>query len=158
MSFYRALLLAGLMGWASLPALPSESKAPEAKPSGKAQTQTAPSKQPAVPIHPLLGQTSFVVDPRELVGSGPLAEQVGPITVTLNYYQDLPGLDLNKLSPERRKRVIERANREPCTCGCRGDTVARCLVNDPNCKFVKSLAEQIYQEERIRPLTPPSKP
>lgn len=129
------------------------------KPQSPPQTQTAPATQPGKPIHPLLGRTSFVVDPKEMEGGGDLADKVGPITVSLNYYyDDLPGLDLDKLSPERRKRVLERANNELCTCGCRGDTVARCLVKDPSCQLVKSLAKQIYEEERVRPQKTSPKP
>lgn len=122
-----------------------------ADPEPPKKAQTAPATQPAVPIHPILTQTSFVVDPGQVSGNNDLSKRLGPITVTLNYYDQLPGLDLDKLSPERRKRVIERANKESCTCGCRGDTVARCLVNDPACKLVKALARQIYEEERLRP-------
>lgn len=126
-------------------------RAADPEPTKKPQAQTAPATQPAVPIHPILTQTSFVVDPSQVSGNNDLAKRLGLITVSLNYYEQLPGLDLDKLSPERRKRVIERANKENCTCGCRGDTVARCLVNDPACKLVKALARQIYEEERLRP-------
>lgn len=152
-------LLLGLSVTIALPAEDDSKSKTDAKAEPSSQTQTAPATKTAVPIHPLLGQTSFVVDPKEMGGNSSLADQVGPITVSLNYhYDDLPGLDLEKLSPERRKRVIERANREICTCGCRGDTVARCLVKDPNCQLVKSLAKQIYEEERVRPLASPPKP
>lgn len=152
-------LLLGLLVTVTLAAEPSSKSTTDSKAERSSQTQTAPASKSAVPVHPLLGQTSFVVDPKEMDGNSALADQVGPITVSLNYfYDDLPGLDLEKLSPERRKRVIERTNREICTCGCRGDTVARCLVKDPNCQLVKSLAKQIYEEERVRPLTSPPRP
>lgn len=156
---YAVVLLLGLSVTLSLAAEPTAESGTDSKAEPSSQSQTPPATKPAVPVHPLLGQTTFVVDPKEMGGKSALADQVGPITVSLNYhYDDLPGLDLKKLSPERRKRVIERANREICTCGCRGDTVARCLVKDPNCQLVKSLAKQIYEEERVRPLTSPSKP
>jgi len=152
---YTLALLFGLTVIAALAGGPE----PKPKPQTRPQSQTAPATQPTAPIHPLLGRSSFVVDPKEIKGSAGLADKVGPITVSLNYYYDeLPGLDLDKLSPERRKRVLERANTELCTCGCRGDTVARCLVKDPDCQLVKSLAKAIYEEERVRPLTTSPKP
>lgn len=141
-------LLAGVI-WACGLALAAEAEAPP-----KPQTRPTPATQPSVAVHPIRTQTTFVIDPSQLSGSGELGKQLGPITVTLNYYDHLPGFDLEKLSPQRRQRVLDRANKELCTCGCKGDTVARCLVNDPNCKVVKSLAAQIVEEERLRPEAP----
>ncbi len=143
--------LAGVIWGLSL-ALAAEPEAPK-KPATPPQTRpAAPATQP-VQVHPLLKQTTFTVDPAQVSGDSDLAKKLGPITVTINYYDKLPGIDLDKLSPQRRQRVLERANKEACTCGCKGDTVARCLVNDPACKLVKSLAAQIYEEERLRPET-----
>jgi hypothetical protein len=128
---------------------------PATEPEKKPAPQTAPASpqgdKPAA-VHPIRTQTTFVVDPSQVRGADP-GKGYGPITVTLNYFDKLPGIDLDKLSPQRRQRVLERANKELCTCGCKGDTVARCLVNDPSCKLVKSLAQQIYEEERVRPET-----
>ena len=147
------LFLAGIL-WISGAALAEAETPPKPQPAKPpaAQPQSAPAAAPKqVPVHPIRTQTSFVVDPSQIQGSGALGEKIGPITVTLNYFDKLPGIDLDKLSPQRRQRVLERANKEPCTCGCKGDTVARCLVNDPACKLVKTLAQQIYEEERLRP-------
>lgn len=153
-------VLAGVI-WVSasgLAAGPEAPKKPQTQPAAAAKPAAegagAPATQPSVPVHPIRTQTTFVVDPSQITTSGDLAGKVGPITVTLNYFDRLPGLDLDKLSPQRRQRVLDRANKEACSCGCKGDTIARCLVNDPSCKLVKSLAAQIYEEERLRPEVP----
>jgi hypothetical protein len=133
---------------------------PDPKPSPKPAPQTAPAGPAAdkpTPIHPIRTQTTFVVDPSQVRGAEP-GKGYGPITVTLNYFDKLPGIDLDKLSPQRRQRVLDRANKETCTCGCKGDTVARCLVNDPSCPLAKVLAQQIYEEERVRPEVPSPRP
>jgi hypothetical protein len=152
-----AFWLAGVAAAADAEAPPKPKPAPPpqsapAVPSNAADPVkgSAPGRKP-IPVHPIRTQTTFVVDPSEIQGAGELGPRVGPITVTLNYFDHLPGIELDKLSPQRRQRVLERANKEPCTCGCKGDTVARCLVNDPACKLVKALAQQIYEEERLRP-------
>ena len=143
--------LAGVIWGLSL-ALAAEPEAPKKAATPPQTRPSAPATQP-VQVHPLLKQTTFTVDPAQVSGDSDLAKRLGPITVTINFYDKLPGFDLDKLSPQRRQRVLERANKEACTCGCKGDTVARCLVNDPACKLVKSLAAQIYEEERLRPET-----
>jgi hypothetical protein len=33
-----------------------------------------------------------------------------------------------------------------CTCGCKTDTLAKCLVNDPKCPIVKGLVQTVYDE------------
>jgi len=155
MSRYLIPLLAGVI-WVAGLALAADPEPPKPKPPaapaapGAPAAPAAPATQPTV--HPIRTQTSFVVEPKDIKTTGGVTP-LGPITVTLNYFDKLPGLDLDKLSPKRRQAVLDRANKEACTCGCKGDTVARCLVNDPNCKLVKSLAAQIYEEEKLRPET-----
>ncbi len=70
----------------------------------------------------------------------------GGVTVMENYYLDLPGFDLSTLTPTQKDKFLERVNKEPCTCGCKNDTIARCLVNDPKCPVVRGLAEKIFSE------------
>jgi hypothetical protein len=132
---------------------------PAPEPAQKPAPQTAPARPEPdrTPVHPIRTQTTFVVDPSQVRGAEG-GKGFGPITVTLNYFDRLPGIDLDKLSPQRRQRVLDRANKEACTCGCKGDTVARCLVNDPSCKLVKTLAQQIFEEERLRPEAPAPRP
>jgi thiol-disulfide isomerase/thioredoxin len=57
----------------------------------------------------------------------------------------IPGVDLAKLSPERRTQALQRLNSEPCTCGCE-NTVAKCRVDDPKCATSLPLAQRIVQE------------
>ncbi len=46
---------------------------------------------------------------------------------------EFPGLEAAaQLGPERKKRVVEQANRERCSCRC-GYTVASCLKLDSRC-------------------------
>jgi len=56
----------------------------------------------------------------------------------------IPGVDLAKLSVERRTEALQKLNSQPCTCGC-DLTVARCRVDDPNCGVSLPLARQIVQ-------------
>ena len=57
----------------------------------------------------------------------------------------IPGVDLAKLSVERRTEALQKLNSQPCTCGC-DLTVARCRVDDPNCSVSLPLARRIVQE------------
>ncbi len=69
---------------------------------------------------------------------------------------DLPGrgsylkLDFTNLSPEQLNRVIHRLRTEDCTCGCEGDLIDQCLVNDPSCATAVTLAKQIIREEKMK--------
>ena len=58
---------------------------------------------------------------------------------------DIPGVDLSRLSPEKRVEILLRLNAEPCTCGC-GLTVAKCRVDDPSCDVSLPLARTIAGE------------
>jgi thiol-disulfide isomerase/thioredoxin len=55
---------------------------------------------------------------------------------------DIPGIDLKKLSKERRIAAIQKLNDEGCTCGC-NLTVARCRVDDPSCPVSLPRAKEI---------------
>jgi hypothetical protein len=58
----------------------------------------------------------------------------------------IPGIDLTKMSKERRIAAIQKLNEEGCTCGC-NLTVARCRVDDPQCPVslprARALVDQI---------------
>jgi thiol-disulfide isomerase/thioredoxin len=58
---------------------------------------------------------------------------------------NIPGVDLSKLSTERRTELLQKLNSQPCTCGC-DLTVARCRVDDPNCGVSLPLAKKIVAE------------
>ena len=57
----------------------------------------------------------------------------------------IPGVDLAKLTPEQRAKVLESLNTEHCSCGC-GLTVAQCRVDDPTCDVSLPLAQQLVEK------------
>ncbi|MGE3509246.1 MAG: TlpA disulfide reductase family protein [Vicinamibacterales bacterium] len=59
--------------------------------------------------------------------------------------KEIPGVDLDRLSPDVRAATLQRLNAEPCTCGC-GLTVAKCRVDDPNCGVSLPRAREIAAE------------
>jgi len=51
-----------------------------------------------------------------------------------NQWRDeVPGVDLDRLSPQRREIFIRIANTRRCTCGC-GYTLAACRTYDTSCE------------------------
>jgi thiol-disulfide isomerase/thioredoxin len=62
----------------------------------------------------------------------------------------IPGVDLSKLSPERRTQALQKLNSEPCTCGC-DNTVAKCRIDDPKCATSLPLAQRIVAEIADQP-------
>ena len=54
--------------------------------------------------------------------------------------KSVPGVNLEKVSSERRPDVLRALNKESCTCGC-GLTVAKCRVDDPSCPVSLPLAQ-----------------
>ena len=112
---------------------PVPEPAPPTKASGKLQSgQTAGGQETRTPE----------------VGGAPVATGTGPITlVRPGFYGKLPGYeDLDKIDPLKKTEFLETINREFCTCGCKNETVAFCLVNDPACPVVKSRARKIYDD------------
>lgn len=64
------------------------------------------------------------------------------------FRDDFPGLDKTaKLSPEKRKQVIEQANKEFCPCKC-GYTLAGCLKDDRNCPIRAQNLDRIRELAR----------
>ena len=59
--------------------------------------------------------------------------------------KEIPGIDLTKLTPEKRVATLQRLNEEACTCGC-GLTVARCRIEDPSCGVSLPVARRIAAE------------
>lgn len=56
--------------------------------------------------------------------------------------REIPGVQLAKLSVDRRVEALQKLNSEPCTCGC-GLTVAKCRVDDPQCSVSLPAARKI---------------
>ncbi len=58
---------------------------------------------------------------------------------------EVPGVDLDALSPEKRVETLLRLNEEACTCGCEL-TVAKCRIDDPTCGISLPIAQRIAAE------------
>jgi thiol-disulfide isomerase/thioredoxin len=61
------------------------------------------------------------------------------------YATDIPGLELEKLTPTQREAVLKRLNTEDCTCGCEL-TLAQCRINDPSCDVSLPAAKKVVDE------------
>ena len=59
--------------------------------------------------------------------------------------KDVPGVDLSRLSPERRVEVLQALNAQKFTCGC-DLSVAKCRIDDPSCEFSLPLARAIAEK------------
>ena len=58
---------------------------------------------------------------------------------------DIPGVDLSKLTPQKKTTALKRLNEETCTCGCKL-TVAQCRINDTECGISPKIAQKIVEE------------
>jgi thiol-disulfide isomerase/thioredoxin len=120
---------------------------------------------PALPTTFLINKEGRVVQKHEGLFSPALYETevralMGlPVDATITTFEDtgqiflknaerateLPGVDLSKLTPERKKVALKRMNTQICDCGCRL-TIAQCRINDTSCPVSKILAEKIVKE------------
>lgn len=76
----------------------------------------------------------------------PSSSNTAPIEAVANFFAELPGFDLAPLGEKGKAKFLHRVNSEMCTCGCKNDTLAFCLVNDPKCPQVKGLVQAVYDE------------
>jgi thiol-disulfide isomerase/thioredoxin len=58
---------------------------------------------------------------------------------------EIPGLDLARLTPEKKEMALKRLNEDSCSCGC-GLTLAQCRINDPTCDVSLPLAKVVVEE------------
>lgn len=93
----------------------------------------------------------------ETTEEGQPAEEGGGLNleVRAKYYSILPGYDLSGLSDKERHAFLETINTEMCPCGCQGETLGYCLVNDPGCMVVKARVKKIYKDITGQDPTPP---
>jgi hypothetical protein len=61
------------------------------------------------------------------------------------FFSEFPGFDLGHLSQEQRDWVLRRARSVSCTCGCRGETVGRCVVLDPTCQTARQMLQEMIE-------------
>jgi len=115
-----------------------------------ADSATPPAQDRANPAPPATNPTEPEhYDPASAAGAVkgvPAATNTAPIEAVANYYAELPGFDLQPLGEHGREKFLHRVNSELCTCGCKNDTLAWCLVNDPKCPTVKGLVQAVYDE------------
>ena len=57
----------------------------------------------------------------------------------------IPGIDLSKLPPDKKAEALKELNAEHCTCGC-GLTVAQCRLDDPSCGVSLPLAQKLVEK------------
>ena len=111
-------------------------------PSAKSETPSASAETTPTPDTPetTAARTYQTVhDPKAVYGKADLP-------VLGSYLK----LDFTDLSANQLNRVIHRMKSESCTCGCNGEPIDQCLVNDPNCQTAVTLANQIIREEKTK--------
>jgi thiol-disulfide isomerase/thioredoxin len=83
-------------------------------------------------------------------------EDIGQVfLVNASRAQELPGVDVSKLSPEQRKTALRRFNEQTCSCGCQL-TLAQCRINDSACSVSKKETATVVREI-LHPTPPPQK-
>ena len=136
------------------PAPPAaETKPPaETKPKAKTPAKTkAPAASTATTTPPAMNTTEQAA--ATLRTQGQVVSQSGDmkIGVEANTFSEFPGFDLSKLPAAAREKVVKRSNTTYCTCGCKGDTVARCVVTDPTCGVARNMLQEIINRESAVP-------
>ena len=117
--------------------------APAASPGGQAQEAAKAEPTPEIaPDAPELRPENAAGAVRGV----PAPTNTMPIVAVANYFTELPGIDVAGLKHGQREKFLQRVNSETCSCGCKNDTLARCYVNDPGCRLVKSLVQKVYDE------------
>jgi len=66
-------------------------------------------------------------------------------SASAEWYDSIPGLELQLLAPVVRAEALQRINRERCTCSCKL-SLARCRHTDPTCKMSLPLCRSIVAE------------
>jgi len=144
------LMTAALLGCSGGGAANKQEDAKAAAETPPAQDHANPSEAPAPPgeSQPAEGADAQY-DPATAAGAVkgvPAATNTAPIEAVANYFAELPGFDLAPLGEKGRSKFLHRVNSELCTCGCKNDTLAFCLVNDPKCPQVKGQVQAVYDE------------
>lgn len=99
----------------------------------------------------LWDQAYFELEIRALLGLPVEAkietfEDIGQIfLVNASRAQELPGVDVSRLSAEQKKVALRRFNEQACSCGCQL-TLAQCRINDSACAVSKKETAAIVQE------------
>ncbi|HEY3132712.1 MAG TPA: hypothetical protein VGL91_24895 [Acidobacteriota bacterium] len=75
-----------------------------------------------------------------------VGQQAGSRNVSQGPFENLPGFPLTELNAAQKTKFLARVNSEYCNCGCKGDTIARCLVKDPACRIAPAMATRVLAE------------
>ncbi|MBI3940092.1 MAG: SEC-C domain-containing protein [Acidobacteria bacterium] len=89
--------------------------------------------------------------PLPALPSTPLASTPGALAAPQSRFEDLPGISLASLNASQKKKFLDRVNSENCSCGCKGDTIARCVVQDPQCQIAPAMANRVMAEVQAAP-------
>jgi thiol-disulfide isomerase/thioredoxin len=73
-----------------------------------------------------------------------------------NRANELPGVDLSKLTPEQKTVALHKFNAETCTCGC-AYTLAQCRIYDRGCKISQAATAKIIAAVTAGPSGAPAK-
>jgi hypothetical protein len=132
----------------SPPGTPAAGQTPPAKTPAKTPAAKTKAKGPVNKEGKEIGLNTAEQAAATLRSQGEVVSQTGSLhlAVESNVYADFPGFDLTKLPADRKQAVIERANKTYCTCGCKGDTVARCVVNDASCQAARRMLQAMIDQ------------
>lgn len=140
-----ALLAVGGLSLAS----PQEKKEPEqeqqAESPESSKAETGKEEGGTTPEEKKLDTTPASAAARMLREKGQIVSQSGDLKIDVqsNLFTEFPGFELGHLTATQRDELVKLANRVYCTCGCRGDTVARCVVNDPSCVTARTMLQSM---------------
>jgi thiol-disulfide isomerase/thioredoxin len=59
--------------------------------------------------------------------------------------RDVPGVNMSRIPADQRSRVLLALNENNCSCGC-GLSVAKCRIDDPECKVSQPQAQAIVDK------------
>jgi hypothetical protein len=88
----------------------------------------------------------------DVIGEAPVETAVDSAAYKSRWLDDVRGLDLASLSPDRRAVFLVHANAQRCTCGC-GYTLAGCRASDMSCEVSGPRLEALLDSVRSGRLT-----
>lgn len=140
-SMLLAAVLGGLLAFA--PVTAQDEKKKDDSPAGESQEGNTPGEEL---------DTAKLVPASETAESlrqkGTIVSQTGDLDIAVdnNFYDEFPAFDMDGLTEGQRDWLLKRANAVFCTCGCRGDTVARCVATDPTCETAREMLGKMLKQ------------
>ena len=142
-----SLLVAGGLSVAGPQEKKSEEPPKDAKSTSPAgETDTAAPGPAAAPE--AVGLTTAKEAAALLRGEGKVVSQTGDLKIAVdsNLFTEFPGFNIDHLTTPQRDKLIKQSNSVYCTCGCRGDTVARCVVLDSSCQVARKMLQRMLDD------------